>query len=262
MKKFFLAMLSLLALCTGFIGCSDSADNNDDKVTLKDFSEGWWLYDDSYSKVYIYYDSDKGVKRAGTEGGEYEGASLSQAQKLYVFTDEKINKNLSKITDEAKYPTWESGEAGSKISFELCNENLYGKTEDYYFANLNGVRGFFELKVKDKDDVIQDVIDNAVVKAWVCKGRKRVSTYDFITGKWVNAEDFTGRLKKCKYNTYTSDNYFEWSYDDEKGDVIVVKYTVTYPEAEKPFVLYIMTDEAKPEHAELTAEDYLSQGCY
>lgn len=262
MKKFFFVMLSLLALCAGFIGCSDSADNNDEKVTLKDFSEGWWLYDDSYSKVYIYYDSDKGVKRAGTERGEYEGASLSQAQKLYVFTDEKINKNLSKITDEAKYPSWESGEAGSKISFELCDEKYYGKTEDYYFTKFNGSSDYFELKVKDKDDVIQDVIDNAVVKAWVIRGRKRVSSSNNVSDETLNAEDFTTKLRKNKYNTYKSEKYFYWSYFDEKEDVIAVKYTVTYPEADKPFVLYVMTDETKPEHAELTAEDYLSQGCY
>lgn len=262
MKKFFLMMLSLLALCAGFIGCSDSADNNDEKVSLKDFSEGWWLYDDSYSKVYIYYDSDKGVKRAGTERGEYEGASLSQAQKLYVFTDEKINKNLSKITDEAKYPSWESEVAGSKISFELCNEDWYGKTEDYYFTKFNGSNGYFELKIVDKDDVIQDVIDNAVVKAWVYKGRKCVSSDSTITEETLNAEDFTTKLRKNKYNTYKSEKYFHWVYDYVKEDVIVVKYTVTYPEAEKPFVLYCLSDKTKPERAELTAEDYLSQGCY
>lgn len=275
MKKVFLLFMSFLALSLGFLGCSDSGsdDNNDGgEVKLKEFSAGWWLYDDSYSKVYVLYASDKSVERAGSEKGEYEGSSLSQAKKLYVFTDEKINKSLNKITDESKYPSWALVQQ-KKIDFVIKDIAGYfvetGKNTGVYYRQYNSSGMFFELMNRDNSEYDQDIIDNTVVKLEVLAGGQ------YVYKRGEPDEDGTFYSKDDIYNPGTT--YTKLKYDD-KNDVylikdryywvsekdltqegiVCVKCTITNPDAVRPLKIFLMSDDTKPygQDTVFTLEDY------
>lgn len=260
MKKVFLLFMSFLALSLGFLGCSDSGsdDNNDGgEVKLKEFSAGWWLYDDSYSKVYVLYASDKSVERAGSEKGEYEGSSLSQAKKLYVFTDEKINKSLNKITDESKYPSWALVQQ-KKIDFGLFRMENHvaetGKGTGVYYQNYNSSLGYFKITDGEVTEFNQDIIDKAEVRLDVLAGGQYV--YSTEDDSYNPSTTYTKLKRDDKYDwVYRPEVMFSWVNYEGQG-IVCVKVTVTHPDAVRPLKFFVMSDGSKPDNSVLTLEDY------
>ncbi len=250
---FMAAMVSLLAF-----SCSDSSDepssNGGESVTLKEFSSGWWKYDDSATKVWILYESDKSLSRVGNATAEYVGTSsaFTQAKDLYKFDNEQVNKSLTKVTDESTLPSWAKEEQQTKVvltpvftylnyaysnstySEESSGSNVwnfsgtFNNTISLFIRLTNNNSTVYEQKMlqgKAKFELLSDT------KGVRCEKKNKVYEY--------GSEPYESDLK-WKDDFYIPDPSF--SYDDEKiskAEPLKVRWTVTHPDAEKPLVVNI-----------------------
>ncbi|MBR4322801.1 hypothetical protein [Treponema sp.] len=259
MKKiifmFMAAMLSMLAF-----SCSDSSDEpssnggGSGSVTLKEFSSGWWKYDDSATKVWILYESDKSLSRVGNATAEYVGTSsaFTQAKNLYKFDNEQVNKSLTKVTDESALPSWAKEEQQTKVvltpdftnfnyaySNSAYSEESSGSNVWNFSGTFNGYINLF-LHIRNNNSVVYE--------QKMLQGKAKFEL--------LSNTDEVRCEKNNKIYSYGSDPYesdLKWdddcyipdpsfSFDDEKiskANPLKVRWTVTHPDAEKPLVVNI-----------------------
>ncbi|WP_296330219.1 hypothetical protein [uncultured Treponema sp.] len=252
---FMAAMLSMLAF-----SCSDSSDEpsssggGSGSVTLKEFSSGWWKYDDSATKVWILYESDKSLSRVGNATAEYVGTSsaFTQAKNLYKFDNEQVNKSLTKVTDESTLPSWAREEQQAKVvltpdftylniaysnstySEESSGSNVWnfiatcGSNINLCPAIRNNNSTVFEQKMLNGKAKFELLSDTKGVRC-----NKNNGVYEY------GSEPYESDLKwddECYIPNPT------FSFDDEKiskAEPLKVRWTVTHPDAEKPLVVNI-----------------------
>ena len=259
MKKFifgfFALMLSLMVL-----SCSDSSD--DDKggsanvSAQKEFSAGWWKYDDSATKVWILYESDKSLSRVGNATAEYVSTSsaFTQAKNLYKFDNEQVNKSLTKVTDESTLPSWASEEqqtkvvlttdfsilssayANSSYSEENSGSNVwnftgtFGSNINLYPTIRNNNSTVYEQKMLDGKAKFELLSNTEGVRCY-----KNHRIYAYGSEAYESDLEWDNLSKRYVPNP-------GFGYDDEKiskAEPLKVRWTVTHPDAEKPLVVNI-----------------------
>lgn len=131
MRKLLKVFLFMLFCLVGFVSCSsddgENGNNNNNGGSNKEFSEGWWKFENSGVVAYIKYDSEKNILRCGNSTSEYVSTPLENAKNLYKFDDDNVNKFLSKVTDENDLPSWAVG-----IYLDIDVDNPYRTRGDDY----------------------------------------------------------------------------------------------------------------------------------
>lgn len=254
---FMAAMLSMLAF-----SCSDSSDEpssnggGSGSVTLKEFSSGWWKYDDSATKVWILYESDKSLSRVGNATAEYVSTSsaFTQAKNLYKFDNEQVNKSLTKVTDESALPSWAKEEQQTKVvlttDFSILS-SAYGNSsysEESSGSNVWNFIGTFGSNIN-----IYPTIRNNNSTVYEQKMLDGKAKFELLSNTEQVRCDKNNKIYAYGSEAYVSDlewdnlskRYFPnpgFSYNDEKiskAEPLKVRWTVTHPDAEKPLVVNI-----------------------
>lgn len=219
---FMAAMLSMLAF-----SCSDSSDEpssnggGSGSVTLKEFSSGWWKYDDSATKVWILYESDKSLTKVTDESALPSWAKEEQQTKVVLTTDFSI------LSSDYGNSSYSEESSGSNVWNFI---GTFGSTINIYPTIRNNNSTVYEQKMLDGKAKFELLSNTEQVR---CDKNNKIYAY----GSEAYVSDLEwDNLSKC---------YFPnpgFSYDDEKiskANPLKVRWTVTHPDAEKPLVVNI-----------------------